>query len=198
MHTPASTKVLKKILGVKWELGGGVVGLKLLLTIPTSRICQIFGVSAASRVRQFQNHLGFRPRGRPRREMRQRCGVVSTSKSRPLAPHERHPLAAPPPASLSSAAASAACIDGCTAASVAIKCGRVSGLHTRGSDTHGSDTRGSDTRGSAHGIGRGRESEGRAGAQPGQGRKKRALAAAAECSWGHAFRRTFTPKLVQR
>ena len=131
MHTPASTKVLKKILGVKWALGGRIVGLNLLLTIPASRICQIFGASAASRVRQFQNHLGFRPRGRPRREMRQRCGVVSTSKAAPLAPDERHPLAAPPPASLSSAAASAACIDGCTAASVAIKSGRVSGLRRR-------------------------------------------------------------------
>ena len=131
MHTPASTKVLKKILGVKWALGGRIVGLNLLLTIPASRICQIFGASAASRVRQFQNHLGFRPRGRPRREMRQRCGVVSTSKAAPLAPDERHPLAAPPPASLSSAAASAACIDGSDTASVTIKCGRVSGLHRR-------------------------------------------------------------------
>ena len=131
MHTPASTKVLKKILGVKWELGGGDVGLNLLLTFGTSRICQIFGVSAASRVRQFQNQLGFRPRGLTSRAMRQRCGVASTSKAAPLAPHERLPLAAPPPASLSSAAASAACVDGCTAASVAIKSGRVSGLRRR-------------------------------------------------------------------
>ena len=131
MHTPASTKVLKKILGVKWEKGGRDVGLNLLLTFGTSRICQIFGVSAASRVRQFQNQLGFRPRGLTSRALRQRCGVASTSKAAPLAPHERLPLAAQPPASLSSAAASAACIDGCTAASVTIKCGRVSGLHRR-------------------------------------------------------------------
>ena len=131
MHTPASTKVLKKILGVKWALGGRVVGLNLLLTIPASRICQIFGVSAASRVRQFHNHLGFSPRGQPRREMRQRCGVVSTSKSRPLVADERHAIAAPPPASLSNAAASAASVLGCTAASVAIKSGRVSGLRRR-------------------------------------------------------------------
>ena len=184
MHTPASTKVLKKILGVKWALGGRVVGLNLLLTIPASRICQIFGVSAASRVRQFQNHLGFRPRGRPSREMRQRCGVVSTSKAAPLAPHERHPLAAPPPASPSKAAASAASVQGGTAASSDTRGSDTRGSDIHGSDIHGSDTRGSDTRGSAHGIGRGRESEGRAGAQPGQGRKKRALAAAAECSWG--------------
>ena len=131
MHTPASTKVQKKILGVKWELGGGDVGLNLLLTIPASRICQIFGVSAASRVRQFQNQLGFRPRGLTSREMRQRCGVESTSKAAPLAPHERLPLAAPPPASQSKAAASAACVHGGTAASVAIKSGRVSGLRSR-------------------------------------------------------------------
>ena len=131
MHSPASTKVLKKILGVKWELGGGDVGLNLLLTFGTSRICQIFGVSVASRVRQFQNQLGFSPRGRLSREMRQRCGVPCTSKADPLAPHERHPLAAPPPASLSSAAASAACVDGSTAVSVTIKCGRVSGLRRR-------------------------------------------------------------------
>ena len=63
--------------------------------------------------------------------MRQRCGVVSTSKAAPLAPHERHPLAAPPPASLSKAAASAACVDGSAAASVTIKCGRVSGQRSR-------------------------------------------------------------------
>ena len=131
MHTPASANVQKKFLGVKWELGGGVSGLKLLLTFPVSRICQIFGVSAASRLWHLQNHLGFRPRGRPRREIRQRCGVVSTSKASPLAPHERHALAAPPPASPSKAAASAASVDGCAAASVAIKCGRVSGLHRR-------------------------------------------------------------------
>ena len=194
MHTPASTKVLKEILGVKWALGGRVVGLNLLLTIPASRICQIFGVSAASRPRQFQNHLGFSPRGRPRREMRQRCGVESTSKASPLAPDERHPLAAPPPASQSKAAASAACVHGGTAASSDTRGSDIHGsdIHgsdirgsdtrgsdtqgsdIRGSDTRGSDTRGSDTRGSAHGIGRGRESEGRAGAQPGQGRKKRA------------------------
>ena len=131
MHTPASTKVLKKILGVKWALGGGDVGLNLLLTFPVSRICQIFGVSAASRVRQFQNQLGFRPRGLTSRALRQRCGVASTSKAAPLAPHERLPLAAPPPASQSKAAASAACVHGGTAASVAIKSGRVSGLHRR-------------------------------------------------------------------
>ena len=131
MHTPASAKLQKKILGVKWELGGGVVGLNLLLTFPVSRICQIFGVSGASRVRQFQNQLGFSPRGRLSREMRQRCGVASTSNAAPLAPHERHPHEAPPPASLSSAAGSAACVDGSTAASVTIKCGRVSGLRRR-------------------------------------------------------------------
>lgn len=105
MRTPASTNVQKKFLGVKWEKGGRVAGLKLLLTFAVSRICQIFGVSAASRLWRFRNHLGFRPRGRPSRELRQRCGVVSTSKAVPRAPHERHPLAAPPPASLSSAAA---------------------------------------------------------------------------------------------
>ena len=131
MHTPSSAKLQKKFLGVKWELGGRVAGLNLLLTFGTSRICQIFGVSGASRVRQFRNHLGFSPRGRPKRGMRQRCGVPCTSKAAPLAPHERHPLAAPPPASLSSAAASAACVDGSTAASVTIKCGRVSGLRRR-------------------------------------------------------------------
>ena len=140
MHTPASTKVQKKFLGVKWELGGEDVGLKLLLTYPVSRICQIFGVSEASRVRQFQNQLGFRPRGLTSRALRQRCGVASTSKAAPLAPHERLPLAAPPPASLSSAAGSAACVDGSstrgsdshgTAASVTIKCGRVSGRRRR-------------------------------------------------------------------
>ena len=131
MHTPASTKVLKKILGVKWELGGGDVGLKLLLTFAVSRICQIFGVSAASRVRQFQNQLGFRPRGLTSREMRQRCGVASTSKAAPLVPHGRLPLTAPPPAPQSKAAASAACVHGGTAASAAIKSGRVSGLRRR-------------------------------------------------------------------
>ena len=131
MHTPSSANVQIFFLGVKWELGGGVAGLKLLLTFAVSRICQNFGVSAASRVWCFQNQLGFSPRGRPRREMRQQCGVASTSKSQTRAPHERHPLAAPPPASLSSAAASAACIDGSAAASVTIKCGRVSGLHRR-------------------------------------------------------------------
>ena len=131
MHTPASANVQKKILGVKWELGGGVAGLKLLLTFAVSRICQIFGVSAASQVRQFQNQLGFSPRGLTSRALRQRCGVVSTSKAAPLAPHERLPLAAPPPASPSKAAASAACVHGGTAASVAIKSGRVSGLRRR-------------------------------------------------------------------
>ena len=131
MHTPASAKVLKKILGVKWEKGGRVAGLKLLLTFAASRICQIFGVQAASRVRQFQNQLGFSPRGLTSRAMRQRCGVASTSKAAPLAPHERLPLAAPPPASQSKAAASAACVHGGTAASVAIKSGRVSGLRRR-------------------------------------------------------------------
>ena len=131
MHTPASANVLIFFLGIKWELGGGVAGLKLLLTFPVSRICQIFGVSAASRPRQFQNQLGFRPRGLTSREMRQRCGVASTSKAAPLAPHERLPLAAPPPASLLKAAASAACVHGGTAASVAIKSGRVSGLRRR-------------------------------------------------------------------
>ena len=131
MHTPASTKVQKKFLGVKWEKGGRDVGLNLLLTFGTSRICQIFGVSAASRVRQFQNQLGFRPRGLTSRALRQRCGVVSTSKAAPLAPHERLHLAAPPPASQSKAAASAACVHGGTAASVAIKSGRVSGLRRR-------------------------------------------------------------------
>ena len=104
--------------------------------------------------------------------MRLRCGVASTSKAALLAPHERLRLAAPPPASQSKAAASAACVHGGTAAS---------------SDIRGSDIHGSDTRGSAHGIGRGRESKGRAGAQPGQGRKKRALAAAAECSQGTPY-----------
>ncbi len=131
MHTPSSANVQIFFLGVKWELGGRVVGLKLLLTIQASRICQIFGVSAASRVRQFQNQLGFRPRGLTSREMRQRCGVTSTSKAAPLAPDERHPIAAPPPASPSKAAASAACVHGGTAASVAIKSGRVSGLRRR-------------------------------------------------------------------
>ena len=131
MHTPASTKIQIFFLGVKWELGGGVAGLKLLLTFPVSRICQIFGVSEASRPRQFQNQLDFSPRGRLSREMRQRCGVASTSKAAPLAPHERLPLAAPPPASQSKAAASAACVHGGTAASVAIKSGRVSGLRRR-------------------------------------------------------------------
>ena len=131
MHTPASTGIEIFFLGVKWELGGGVAGLKLLLTIQASRICQIFGVSAASRVRQFQNQLGFRPRGLTSRALRQRCGVASTSKAAPLAPHERHPLGAPPPASQSKAAASAACVHGGTAASVAIKSGRVSGLRRR-------------------------------------------------------------------
>ena len=174
MHTPSSAKIQKKILGVKWELGGRVTGLNLLLTFPVSRICKIFGVSAASRVRQFQNQQGFSPRGRLSREMRQRCGVPCTSKSRPLAPDERHPLTAPPPASLSSATASAACVDGSSAASSDtrgsdirgsdIQGSDTQGSDIRGSDTQGSDTRGSDTRGSAHGIGRGRESEGRGGA----------------------------------
>ena len=131
MHTPASTKVQKKFLGVKWELGGGDVGLNLLLTFGTSRICQNFGVSAASRVRQIQNQLGFRPRGLTSRALRQRCGVASTSKAAPIAPHERLHLAAPPPASQSKAAASAACVHGGSAASVAIKSGRVSGLRRR-------------------------------------------------------------------
>ncbi len=169
MRTPASTKVLKKILGVKWELSGRVPGLNLLLTFPVSRICQIFGVSAASRVWRFQNQLGFRPRGRPRREMRQRCGVASTSKSRPLALHERNPLAAPPPASLSSAAASAACVASSSARGSDIRGSDIRGSNTRGGDTRGGDTRGSDVHGSdvhgsAHGIGRARKSEGRGGA----------------------------------
>ena len=131
MHTPTSTNVQKKILEVKWELGGGVAGLKLLLTFPVSRICQIFGVSAASRLWRFRNQLGFRPRGRPRRKMRQRCGVVSTSKAAHRAPHERHPLAAPLPASPSKAAAPAASVQGGTAASVTIKSGRASGQRRR-------------------------------------------------------------------
>ena len=174
MHTPASTKVQKKFLGVKWELGGRVPGLKLLLTFRASRICQIFGVSVASRPRQFQNQLGFSPRGRLSREMRQRCGVACTSKAAPIAPHERHPLAAPPPASLSSAAASAACVDGSTAASSDTASsdtsssdtasGDTRGGDTQGGDTQGGDTRGGDTRGGAHGIGRARGSEGRGGA----------------------------------
>ena len=208
MHTPSSAKLQKKFLGVKWELGGRVEGLNLLLTFPVSRICKIFGVSAASRPRQFQNQLGFSPRGRLSREMRQRCGVASTSKAAPLAPHERHPLAAPPPASLSSAAASAACDDGSTAASSDTASsdtsssdtasGDTRGGDTQGGDTQGGDTRGGDTRGGAHGIGRARGSEGRGGAQLGHGRKKRAFAAAAECSWRRAFKTTFAPKLVQR
>ena len=217
MHTPASTKIEFFFLGVKWELGGRVAGLKLLLTFRASRICQIFGVSAASRPRQFQNQLGFRPRGLTSRAMRQRCGVASTSKAAPLAPYERLPLAAPPPASQSKAAASAACVDVGTTASSDIRGGDIRGGDIRGGDTQGGDIRGGDTqggdirggdirgsdirggdiRGSAHGIGRGRESKGRAGAQPGQGRKKRALAAAAECSWGRAYKRTFAPKLPQ-
>ena len=102
--------------------------------------------------------------------------------------------AAPPPASQSKAAASAACVHGSSAASSdtrgsdtrgsGIRGGDTHGSDIRGGDTHGSDIRGSDShgsgshgsdiRGGAHGIGRGRESEGRAGAQPGQGRKKRA------------------------
>ena len=189
MHTPASAKVLKKIIGVKWELGGGVAGLKLILTFPVSRICQIFGVSEASRVRQFQNQLDFSPRGRLSREMRQRCGVTSTSKAAPLAPHERLPLAAPPPASQSKAAATAACVDvgtsrgsdihGSDIRGGDIRGGDIHGSDIRGGDIHGSDIRGGDTQG-----GKARESKGRAGAQPGQGRKKRALAAAAECSQG--------------
>ena len=183
------------------------MGLNLLLTFGTSRICQIFGVSAASRVRQFQNQLGFRPRGLTSRALRQRCGVASTSKAAPLAPHERLHLAAPPPASQSKAAASAACVDvgtsrgsdihGSDIRGGDIRGGDTQGSDTQGSDTHGSDirggdirgsdTHGSDTHGSAHGIGRGRESKGRAGAQPGQGKKKRALAAAAECSQGTPY-----------
>ena len=102
--------------------------------------------------------------------MRQRCGVVSTSKASPLAPDERLPLAAPPPASPSKAAASAASVDGCTAAS--------------------SDTRGSDTRGSAHGIGRGRESKGRASAVPGrEGKNARRNADPPPCGGRAAGRR---------
>ena len=204
MHTPASAKVLKKIIGVKWELGGGVAGLKLILTFPVSRICQIFGVSEASRVRQFQNQLDFSPRGRLSREMRQRCGVTSTSKAAPLAPHERLPLAAPPPASQSKAAATAACVDVGTSRGSDIHGSDIRGGDIRGGDIHGSDIRGGDIRGGdihgsdirggdIHGSdirggdtqgGKARESKGRAGAQPGQGRKKRALAAAAECSQG--------------
>ena len=168
MHTPASTKVQKKILGVKWELGGRVAGLNLLLTFGTSRICQIFGVSEASRVRQFQNQLGFSPRGLTSRALRQRCGVSSTSKAAPLAPHGRLPLAAPPPASQSKAAASAACVHGSSAASSDTRGSGIRGGDTHGSDIRGGDTQGSDTQGGAHGIGRGRESEGRAGAVPGR------------------------------
>ena len=131
MHTPSSTNVQIFFLGVKWELGGGVAGLNLLLTFRASRICQIFGVSAASRVWHFQNHLGFRPRGLTSREMRQRCGVPSTSKSRSLAHDGRHPLAHRPPASPSKAAASAACVHGGNAASAPRKSGHVSGLRRR-------------------------------------------------------------------